>query len=35
LAAYLDFLRERVTTFSDLSAARLTREIRELGYVRA
>jgi hypothetical protein len=35
LAAYLDFLRERVTTFPDLSAVRLTREIRELGYVRA
>jgi len=33
LAAYLDFLRERVTAFPDLSAARLTREIRELGYV--
>ena len=32
LAAYLDFLRERVTAFPDLSAARLTREIRELGY---
>src|ERR1700745_1642391 len=35
LAPYLDFLRERVTTFPDLSAARLTREIRELGYVGA
>src|SRR5579864_1146713 len=35
LAAYLDFLRERVTAFPDLSAARLTREIRELGYVGA
>lgn len=35
LAAYLDFLRERVATFPDLSAARLTREIRELGYVGA
>ena len=32
LAAYLHFLRERVTAFPDLSAARLTREIRELGY---
>lgn len=31
LAAYLDFLSERVTAFPDLSAARLTREIRELG----
>ena len=28
LATYLDFLRERVTVFPDLSAARLTREIR-------
>lgn len=35
LAAYLDFLRERMTAFPDLSAARLTREIRELGYVGA
>jgi transposase len=35
LAAYLDFLRERVTAFPELSAARLTREIRELGYVGA
>ena len=35
LAAYLDFLRERVTAFPDLSAARLTREIRQLGYVGA
>src|SRR3954454_18561781 len=35
LASYLDFLRERVTAFPDLSAARLTREIRELGYVGA
>lgn len=35
LASFLDFLRERVTTFPDLSAARLTREIRELGYVGA
>ena len=35
LAAYLDFLRERVTAFPDLSAARLTREIRELGYAGA
>ncbi len=31
----LDFLRERVVAFPDLSAARLTREIRELGYVGA
>jgi transposase len=35
LAAYLDFLRERVTAFPDLTAARLTREIRELGYAGA
>jgi transposase len=35
LAAALNFLRERVTAFPDLSAARLTREIRELGYVGA
>jgi transposase len=32
LTPYLDFLSERVTAFPDLSAARLTREIRELGY---
>jgi hypothetical protein len=30
-APYLDFLRERVTAFPDLSAVRLTREIREVG----
>jgi transposase len=35
LAAYLDYLRERVTAFPELSAARLTREIRELGYAGA
>lgn len=35
LAPYLDFLRERVTAYPELSAARLTREIRELGYVGA
>lgn len=35
LMPYLDFLRERVTAFPDLSAARLTREIRELGYAGA
>ena len=35
LASYMDFVRERVTAFPDLSAARLTREIRELGYVGA
>jgi transposase len=35
LASFLDFLRERVTAFPDLSAVRLTREIRELGYCGA
>jgi transposase len=35
LAPFLEFLRERVIAFPDLSAARLTREIRELGYVGA
>jgi hypothetical protein len=35
LAPYLDFLRERMTAFPELSAARLTREIRELGYAGA
>ena len=32
LAPYMDFLRERVTAFPDLSAVRLIRDIRELGY---
>ena len=32
LAPYLDYLRERITAFPDLSAVRLTREIRERGY---
>jgi transposase len=32
LAPYLDYLRERVTAFPDLSAVRLTRELRERGY---
>jgi transposase len=35
LAPYLDYLRERVAAFPDLSAVRLTREIRELGYAGA
>src|SRR5258706_4336436 len=35
LAPFLGFLRERVTAFPDLSAVRLTREIRELGYAGA
>jgi transposase len=32
LGPYLDYLRERVVAFPDLSAVRLTREIREFGY---
>jgi transposase len=32
LAPYRDYLRERITAFPDLSAVRLTREIRECGY---
>jgi transposase len=32
LAPYLDYLRERVVAFPDLSAVRLAREIRERGY---
>ena len=35
LAPFMDFLRERVTAFPDLSAVRLTREIREVGYTGA
>jgi len=35
LAPYLAFLSERVTAFPELSAARLTREIRQLGYCGA
>lgn len=35
LAPFRDFLTERITTFPELSAARLTREIRELGYTGA
>ena len=35
LAQFMGFLRERVVAFPDLSAARLTREIRELGYAGA
>ena len=35
LAPYLDYLRERVTAFPDLSAVRLHREIRERGYTGA
>ncbi|MET3408869.1 IS21 family transposase [Methylobacterium sp. 1030] len=35
LAPYLVYLRERVTAFPDLSAVRLTRELRERGYTGA
>lgn len=35
LAPYLDYLRERVSAFPELTATRLTREIRERGYVGA
>ena len=35
LGPFMDFLGERVTAFPDLSAVRLTREIREVGYVGA
>lgn len=35
LAPYLDYLRERVAAFPDLSAVRLTREVRERGYLGA
>ena len=35
LAPFMEFLRERVTAFPDLSAARLTREVREFGYAGA
>ena len=35
LAPYLDYLRERIAAFPDLSAVRLTRELRERGYLGA
>ena len=35
LAPFMGFLRERVVAYPDLSAARLTREVRELGYAGA
>jgi transposase len=35
LAPYLDYLRERLAAFPDLTAVRLTREIRERGYTGA
>ena len=35
IGPFLEFLRERVTAFPELTASRLTREIRELGYTGA
>jgi transposase len=35
LAPYLDYRRDRVAAFPDLSAVRLTREVRERGYTGA
>lgn len=35
LGPYLDYLRERITAFPELSAVRLHRELRERGYVGA
>ncbi|USI77635.1 IS21 family transposase [Sphingopyxis sp. USTB-05] len=35
IAPYMEFLRERVKAFPDLTASRLTREIRETGYMGA
>jgi transposase len=35
LAPYLDYLRERTAAFPELSATRLTRELRERGYTGA
>ena len=35
LAPYLDYLRERVSAFPELTATRLTREVRERGYAGA
>jgi transposase len=35
LAPYLDYLRERIAAFPQLTATRLTREIRERGYIGA
>jgi transposase len=35
LVPYLDYLRERIAAFPDLSAIRLTRELRERGYTGA
>jgi transposase len=35
IAPYMEFLHERVAAFPDLTASRLTREIREMGYTGA
>src|SRR5262252_6154745 len=35
LAPYLDYLRQRIAAFPELSAVRLTRELRERGYTGA
>ena len=35
IAPYLDYLRERITAYPELSAVRLTREIKERGYTGA
>lgn len=35
LAPFMNFLREKITAFPDLSAVRLTREIRAMGYTGA
>ena len=35
IAPYLDYLRERIAAFPELTATRLTREIRERGYTGA
>ena len=35
LAPYFDYLRQRIAAFPDLSAVRLTRELRERGYTGA
>ena len=35
IAPYLDYVRERVAAFPELSAVRLTRELRERGYTGA
>lgn len=35
IAPYMEFLRERIMAFPDLTASRLTREIREMGYMGA